>query len=285
MDIPQAPRFRPIPGSAARLFWGRPFPIGDRFRAALASRTSRKVECASLNSPRRSRVRLLSSTSSLASPLQPTASALPIPTLQVDGLACQRGDRLLFEKMGFMLMGGDLLLLTGPNGSGKSSLLRLLAGLNAPAAGHIFWHGRAIGEDTVAHRQRLQFLTHLDGVKPALTVLENLQFWSALMGGPATTASSALAAFGLERIADLPARFLSAGQRRRLALSRLVLRPAALWLLDEPSTSLDSEGAERLLAAIASHRARDGIVILATHDRLALQPTQELRLAGSGTLQ
>ena len=227
----------------------------------------------------------MSSTSSLASPLQPTASAPPIPTLQVDGLACQRGDRLLFEAMGFVLTKGDLLLLTGPNGSGKSSLLRLLAGLNAPAAGTIFWQGRAIGEDAPAHRRRLRFLTHLDGVKPALTVLENLQFWSALMGGPAAAAYPALAAFDLERIADLPARFLSAGQRRRLALSRLVLMPAALWLLDEPSTSLDSEGSERLLAAIATHRARGGIVILATHDRLALQPTQELRLASSGTLR
>jgi heme exporter protein A len=102
------------------------------------------------------------------------------------------------------------------------------------------------------------------------------------MGGSAPAARSALAAFDLERIANLPARFLSAGQRRRLALSRLALMPAALWLLDEPSTSLDSEGAERLLAAIAAHRAQGGIVILATHDRLALQPTQELRLASSG---
>jgi heme exporter protein A len=202
--------------------------------------------------------------------------------LRVEGLACQRGDRLLFEGMGFVLREGDLLLLTGPNGSGKSSLLRLLAGLNAPAAGRIFWQGRAIAEDAPAHRQRLRFLTHLDGVKPALTVLENLSFWSALMGGSAPAARSALAAFDLERIANLPARFLSAGQRRRLALSRLALMPAALWLLDEPSTSLDSEGAERLLAAIAAHRAQGGIVILATHDRLALQPTQELGLASSG---
>ncbi|MGH6881436.1 heme ABC exporter ATP-binding protein CcmA [Hypericibacter sp.] len=220
--------------------------------------------------------------SSLPSSPEPTASAPPIPRLEVAGLACQRGDRLLFEAMGFALMPGDLLLLTGPNGSGKSSLLRLLAGLNAPAAGRILWQGRAIAEDMPAHRRRLRFLTHLDGVKPALTVLENLAFWSALMGGTAAAARSALTAFELERIADLPARFLSAGQRRRLALSRLVLMPAALWLLDEPSTSLDSEGSERLLAAIATHRTQDGIVILATHDRLALTPTRELRLAYNG---
>jgi heme exporter protein A len=217
-----------------------------------------------------------------SSPPEPAASALPIPALRVEGLACQRGDRLLFEAMGFALMQGDLLLLTGPNGSGKSSLLRLLAGLNAPAAGGIFWQGRAIAEDATAHRQRLRFLTHLDGVKPALTVLENLAFWAALMGGPAAAARSALPAFDLERIADLPARFLSAGQRRRLALSRLALMPTALWLLDEPSTSLDSEGSERLLAAIAAHRTEGGIAIVATHDRLALKPTQELRLAGGG---
>lgn len=224
----------------------------------------------------------MSSPSSLSSRPEPAAAALPIPALRVEGLACQRGDRLLFEAMGFVLMPGELLLLTGPNGSGKSSLLRLLAGLTAPAAGGIFWQGRSIAEDAPAHRRRLRFLTHLDGVKPALTVLENLAFWSALMGGSAAAAQSALGAFDLERIADLPARFLSAGQRRRLALSRLVLRPAALWLLDEPSTSLDSEGSERLLAVIAAHRAQGGIAILATHDRLALQPTQELRLARGG---
>jgi heme exporter protein A len=206
------------------------------------------------------------------------SQALPVEGLAVEGLACRRGDRLLFEGLGFALAPGELLLLTGPNGSGKSSLLRLLAGLNAPAGGSIRWGGRAIAEDAPAHRQRLRFLTHLDGVKPALTVLENLGFWSALLGAPASRATSALAAFDLERIADLPARFLSAGQRRRLALSRLALMPAALWLLDEPSTSLDSEGSERLLATIASHRAQGGIAVVATHDRLALQPTEELRL-------
>jgi len=221
----------------------------------------------------------LSVHSSLSSGADTAAQALPIHALSVEGLACRRGDRLLFEGLGFALAPGQLLLLTGPNGSGKSSLLRLLAGLNAPAAGTIRWRGRAIAEDMLAHRQRLRFLTHLDGVKPALTVLENLKFWSALMGAPVSRATSALAAFDLERIADLPARFLSAGQRRRLALSRLALMPAALWLLDEPSTSLDSEGSERLLAAIAAHRAQGGIAVVATHDRLALQPSEELRLA------
>jgi heme exporter protein A len=221
----------------------------------------------------------LSVHSSLSSQADPAAQAVPSQALSVAGLACRRGDRLLFEGLGFALAPGQLLLLTGPNGSGKSSLLRLLAGLSAPAAGRILWRGRAIAEDVPAHHQRLRFLTHLDGVKPALTVLENLRFWSALMGAPASRATSALAAFDLERIADLPARFLSAGQRRRLALSRLVLMPATLWLLDEPSTSLDSEGSERLLAAIAAHRAQGGIAVVATHDRLALQPSEELRLA------
>jgi heme exporter protein A len=223
--------------------------------------------------------------SSLPSRADAATQAGPGQAFLVEGLACRRGDRLLFEGLGFALDPGQLLLLTGPNGSGKSSLLRLLAGLGAPAAGRILWHGQAIDEDAPAHRQRLRFLTHLDGVKPALTVLENLRFWSALMGAPAARTGSALAAFDLERIADLPSRFLSAGQRRRLALSRLMLMPAALWLLDEPSASLDGEGAERLLAAIATHRSQGGIAVVATHDRLALLPTQELRLTAGGRAQ
>jgi len=223
--------------------------------------------------------------SSLSSRADPATEAAPSQAFLVEGLACRRGDRLLFEGLGFALDPGQLLLLTGPNGSGKSSLLRLLAGLGAPAAGRILWRGHPVDEDASAHRQRLRFLTHLDGVKPALTVLENLGFWSALMGVPAARAGSALAAFDLERIADLPARFLSAGQRRRLALSRLMLMPAALWLLDEPSTSLDSEGSERLLAAIAAHRSQGGIAVVATHDRLALLPSQELRLTAGGRAQ
>jgi heme exporter protein A len=224
------------------------------------------------------------SPSSRTAPVDP-APAIPdpaSPALAVEGLACQRGERLLFEGLGFALAPGQLLLLTGPNGSGKSSLLRVLAGLNAPAAGRIAWCGRPIAEDPAAHRQRLRFLTHLDGVKPALTVTENRAFWAALTGAPAARAGTALEAFGLERIADLPARFLSAGQRRRLALSRLTLAPAALWLLDEPSTSLDAEGVERLLAAIAAHRAQGGIAVVATHARLALQPSDDLRLAERG---
>jgi heme exporter protein A len=224
----------------------------------------------------------LSSHSALPSRTDPPATSSSNPELAVEGLACQRGERLLFEGLDFALAPGQLLLLTGANGSGKSSLLRLLAGLALPAAGVISWHGRAIGEDAPAHRQRLRFLTHLDGVKPAFTVSENLAFWAALLGARAAAIDAALAAFGLEAIADLPARFLSAGQRRRLALSRLALMPAPLWLLDEPSTSLDSEGAERLLAAIAAHRAQGGIAVVATHDRLALQPSAEIRLSASG---
>jgi heme exporter protein A len=198
--------------------------------------------------------------------------------LAAEGLACRRGERLLFEGVGFALPPGGLLRLVGPNGSGKSSLLRLLAGLAAPAAGVIRWGGRPIDADREAHHRRLRFLAHLDGVKPALTVAENLAFWARLLGAPAAAAEQALEGFDLARIADLPARFLSAGQRRRLALARLPLAPAALWLLDEPSTSLDSDGTERLLVAIRAHRAQGGVAVVATHDGLALDPTHELRL-------
>jgi heme exporter protein A len=243
---------------------------------------ARKVECAR-PSVAPLRIRLLSSHSALSSRTDPLAASPSSPALAVEGLACQRGERLLFEGLGFALGPGQLLLLTGANGSGKSSLLRLLAGLNLPAAGVIRWRGRTIAEDAPAHRQRLRFLAHLDGVKPALTVSENLTFWAALLGAQAMRVDAALATFGLAPIADLPARFLSAGQRRRLALSRLALMPAPLWLLDEPSTSLDSEGVERLLATLAAHRAQGGIAVIATHDRLALEPSAEIRLSTDGS--
>jgi len=184
-------------------------------------------------------------------------------------LACRRGERLVFAGLSFRLAAGGALVLRGANGSGKTSLLRLLAGLIAPTAGRLTWGKTPIDDDLAAHRARLHYVGHQDGVKPGLTPRETLDFWAALHGCGircrASMLDAALAAFALEGVADWPCRWLSAGQRRRLALARLSVTPASLWLLDEPFTALDDGSQNRLAQAIAAHRAGGGRVVLATH--------------------
>lgn len=205
--------------------------------------------------------------------------ALPEPAELVgEELACRRGERLVFEGLGFRLEPGGALVLTGPNGSGKSSLLRLLANLLAPAAGRLLWRGVPIEADPAAYRTAIHYVGHLDGVKPALSPREMLGFWAALRGERGPTVDAALAAFSIEHIADWPCRWLSAGQRRRLALARLIAAPAPVWLLDEPSAGLDADGEARLTAAIASHRASGGRVAVATHQPIALSGATVLAL-------
>jgi heme exporter protein A len=165
------------------------------------------------------------------------------------------------------------LLLTGPNGSGKSSLLRLCAGLIAPEHGRLLWSGKPLEPEE--HRARLRYVGHLDAVKPVLSVAENLSFWARLTGGDIT---EALQQIGLARLANLPARLLSAGQRRRLALARLALAPAELWLLDEPTVGLDRDGIALLANLVATHRARGGMVMAATHVDTGFPATAELAL-------
>ncbi|HVA13126.1 MAG TPA: heme ABC exporter ATP-binding protein CcmA [Stellaceae bacterium] len=193
-------------------------------------------------------------------------------------LACQRGERLIFRALDFALAPGGALILIGPNGSGKSSLLRLMAGLTPPAAGVLAWDGVDTREDRAAHRGRLHFIGHSDALKPVLSPRETLVFWAA-MRGAAAEVPQALARFGLEGAADLPCRYLSAGQRRRLALARLTASSAPLWLLDEPLTSLDAEAATQLLAAIAAHRAGGGQIVLSTHAPVELADAARLSLA------
>ena len=194
--------------------------------------------------------------------------------LIADELACRRGGRLLFAHLSFRLSAGGALLLHGANGSGKSSLLRLLAGLLPPAAGRLGWGAAAIADDLPAHRARLDYLGHLDGINSALTVRETLAFWAALRGlsrrDDDRVAAEALAAFALDGVATSPCRGLSAGQRRRLALARLLIAPAELWLLDEPAGALDGDSRTRLEQAIAAHRAGGGRVVVATHVPLAV---------------
>ncbi len=162
---------------------------------------------------------------------------------------------------------GGALLLLGANGSGKSTLLRVLAGLKRPEAGIVAWHGAPV--------EQVGYLGHLDAIKPGLTAAENLAFAAGRTG---RNVAEALAALDLTPLADLPARMLSAGQKRRLALSRLVLSPAPVWLLDEPTLGLDTASVARFGAMLAAHRAGGGVVVTATHLPLPLPGAAELLL-------
>jgi heme exporter protein A len=193
-----------------------------------------------------------------------------VGTLVAEGLACRRGERLVFAGLDCRVPTGGALVLTGSNGSGKSSLLRLFATLLTPAAGRLFWDGVPVGRDMARYRAAIHYVGHLDALKPALTAREMLGFWAALRGGAAPAIEPALAAFALGAVADRPCRWLSAGQRRRLALARLVAVPAPIWLLDEPDAALDSDGETRLATLIAEHRAAGGRVAIATHQPIAL---------------
>jgi heme exporter protein A len=197
--------------------------------------------------------------------------------LSLDNIALERGERRIASGITARVQGGEALLLQGPNGSGKSTLLRALAGLLPTADGRIRWNGADVAEDREAHRARLCYLGHQDALKPSLTARENLEFWARYTGGDAETA---LRAFGLSSLGDRPARVLSAGQKRRLALSRLALNDAPLWLLDEPVTALDAEARRAFAALLARHLAAGGLAIIATHEPLDID-ARVLRL-GSG---
>jgi len=193
-------------------------------------------------------------------------------------LRCTRGDRVVFEGLSFQLEDGGVVELRGSNGSGKSSLLRMMAGLLPPADGTLAWNGAFIGGDMDAHRARINYVGHLDGVKGMLTVAENLEFWTAFRSGGNSDRehyAHALAAFKIANLAEVPARYLSAGQRRRVALARLLVSSAPVWLLDEPATALDADAQVALDHAIAAHLGGGGMVVMATHDP-SQRPTPRL---------
>lgn len=198
--------------------------------------------------------------------------------LVAEDLACRRSARLIFTGLSFVLPPGGVLLLKGANGSGKSSLLRVLATLLPPASGQLMWRGAAVGADLAGYRASLHYVGHLDGVKAALGVGETLAFWARSRGARAPQIDAALAAVALDVVADWPCRWLSAGQRRRLALARLFAAPAPVWLLDEPTAALDADGEKRLLVAIEAHRAAGGRAVIATHQPLALSGARYLSL-------
>jgi len=194
--------------------------------------------------------------------------------IDADNLACRRSGRLVFKELSFALSGGEALIVTGRNGAGKSSLLSILAGRVAPAAGALRISG--VGERTLP--ECLHFVGHRDALKGALTAEENLAFARSLLGDARLTPRAALAAVGLEHAATLPVAYLSAGQRRRVALARLLVAHRSLWLLDEPAAALDAAAQDMLLGLMRAHLAAGRLLIAATHQPLGLEGAKELRM-------
>jgi heme exporter protein A len=201
--------------------------------------------------------------------------------LQIDDLAFLRNDVMLFRNLSCQLVAGNVLQILGKNGSGKSTLLRVLAGYTQTEIGKISWRGKSITDQRDAYQQQLHYVGHQNGVKQNLTAAENLQLANALRGTTCTSGhiKKILEQVGLSHAADTEAAHLSAGQGRRLALARLLLNPAQLWILDEPTTALDSAGQILLYTLLNQHLAQQGSVILATHQVLSLsKPAQTIQL-------
>ena len=195
------------------------------------------------------------------------------------GVRCIRGGREVFSGLDFDAAAGEALAVTGANGAGKTSLLRLIAGLLAASGGSIELAG-GDGERTPA--EQAHYLGHRDALKPSLSVVENLSFWCDFLGPGTSDAVSALAAVGLDHVARLPAAYLSAGQRRRLSIGRLLAVPRPVWLLDEPTSALDAAGQGMFVGLMTDHLRHGGLIIAATHTPLGI-PARELRIGGRPT--
>jgi len=191
-------------------------------------------------------------------------------------LVCVRGGREVFRNLSFAVGAGEALIVTGRNGAGKSSLLRLIAGLLRPLAGRIDLDG---GDAELTIAEQAHYVGHQDALKPSLSVRENLAFWTDLLGDRGGN-GGALAAVGLDGLASLPAAYLSAGQRRRLSLARLVSAARPIWLLDEPTAALDTAAQAVLAGLMRAHLGGGGLILAATHGPLGLDRAMELRLEG-----
>jgi heme exporter protein A len=217
--------------------------------------------------------------------------------LSASGLTCLRGGREVFANLEFMLPAGEAMSVTGRNGAGKSSLLRIIAGLLPASNGRIALEG---GDGELTLPEQCHYLGHRDALKPSLSVTENLDFWRAYLGGSHTSngaengtknatrnvakngaTADALAAVGLQAVARLPAAYLSAGQRRRLSLARLIAVKRTIWLLDEPTSSLDTAAQAMLTILMNEHLATGGLIVAATHSAIGLMRAQQLHLGGA----
>jgi heme exporter protein A len=196
--------------------------------------------------------------------------------LTAHDLACVRGGREVFAGVNFSLSGGEALVVTGRNGAGKSSLLRMIAGLISIIAGRLTFSGA--GEATL--EEQAHYLGHQDAIKPSLSVSENLRFWADFLGG-AGGIDPALAAVDLAGLAGFPAAYLSAGQRRRLSIARLIAVKRPLWLLDEPASTLDEPSQKRLAELMREHLAAGGMIVAAAHGPIGLERARELKLGPS----
>lgn len=197
--------------------------------------------------------------------------------LSATDLACRRGGRDVFAGVSFSVASGESLTIRGRNGAGKSSLLRMMAGLVRVAGGQVSLEG---GDPELTLGEQAHYLGHLDALKLSLSVEENLRFWSAFLGAAAANLDEPLRAVGLDSLSNLPAAYLSAGQRRRLSIARLLTVKRPLWLLDEPTSTLDAAAQVRLGEIMQAHLAGGGIILAATHGPLQLDGARELNLDG-----
>ena len=200
--------------------------------------------------------------------------------LEARDLTCVRGDRRLFSGVGFSMAAGDCLHVRGENGVGKTSLLRLLTGLSKPESGEVLWNSKSITQESTTFHRELLFLGHRDALKDELSALENLQMYAALddIKLSLKDALAALARFGLRGRENLPIHCLSAGQKRRVLMARMLTRNARLWILDEPFNALDVHAIDQLEALIAEHLAKGGMLVLTSHQAVKLPTVKVLDL-------
>lgn len=198
--------------------------------------------------------------------------------LAVENLTVERGGRRVLSDIAFTLEAGEALLLTGPNGAGKTTLLKTLAGFIAPAHGRILLTG---GHAEASVAEQAHVVGHANAIRPVLTVEENARFWAGYLDRPARLLEDVLDRFGLLGLAQVPAAYLSAGQKRRLGLTRLLLVKRPLWLLDEPTAALDAAAAALVAEIIDEHAAGGGIAVVATHAPIPLARARMLELGGA----
>ncbi|MBU3636860.1 cytochrome c biogenesis heme-transporting ATPase CcmA [Polynucleobacter sp. es-MAR-4] len=201
-------------------------------------------------------------------------------TLEARAITCVRGERELFSGLDLQVFSGQCLHIRGENGVGKTSLLRLLTGLASPESGEVLWNGSSIKKEASEYHSKLLFLGHRDALKEDLSALENLRMYAAIDGIALSEQDifSALWRFGLKGREDLPVNCLSAGQKKRVLMARMVTRRAQVWILDEPFNALDTQAVQELLGLIAEHLEGSGLVVLTSHQPLSIPGLRVLDL-------